>query len=595
MPLDFDLKKIQAKVNCEFRIYDTHAETTKVFKEQTSEIANSLDKPSLRGPLAAVMQELVVNGLKAIYKKIYFKQIIPAIGIQDIPYEAKLDLFRIEIESHQTKNFVQAAQRESLFVTVRINAVKEGLEMLVTNPGEPTDIEMNRIESTLENAKKLSNLSFIFGQDDDDQDEGEQDSRQEGAGLGFSLIIMAMRSLGIQLSNFNIFVKDKSTYARVVFPWRLFFKEKGESLNILDKTSYKKISLKLMENLNYYLLVFNNEGEVLKVSKNFLEDYKLSSKKKMIKEFIPEKFFDDVLKGGGNINLAGRIDNYRLSVNLSDTKVQDDMESKNKKVLFNISGFLNQDSTISTIWAPVLTDTTKTQKLSKGGITETLKLQKIIKPYLSSEILRKAHEMIKAGKESLPEERIKVSILFADIVGFTRKAEKVDPMQVVELLNIALGILVKSIDKQGGYIDKFMGDAIMAIFENPLDAIIAAVEVQLLFNELNGFREMTGQENIQLRIGVHTGKVMIGNVGTPDRRDWTPVGDVVNTASRLEKSAFTGSILISGHTYDAVKNFVQFEKKGKLKPKGKEEQIQVYFIKSVKFQRNGREVTLKIA
>ena len=407
------------------------------------------------------------------------------------------------------------------------------------------------------------------------------------------MIVMTLRSLGVQINNFDILVKNNSTYAKVIFPWRLFFDDKDEEVEVLNGPPSDQMLLELINNLGYYLLIFSNKGKILKISDNFIQDYRLTSQSSSLQEIIPKRFFKDILDAKSSIITKGRIDNYRLWIEFPSLNNSNSDKAQKTKSLFNICGYLNKDLTISTIWIPVFKDGIDSRSFSEG-LLEDIQFHKIIKPYLSSKMLKTTHEVIRKGKGSLPDELIEVTILFADIVGYTRKTEKMDPVQAVELLNIALGIIVKSINQHKGYVDKFMGDAVMAIFEYPLNAVIASVEIQSLFNELNTFRKMSEQNCIELRIGVHTGKVMIGNLGTADRKDWTVIGDVVNTASRLEKSSFEGSILVSDSTYNAVKDFVKLEKKGILKPRGREENMRVYFIKSVTFQKNGRDVLLEI-
>lgn len=97
-----------------------------------------------------------------------------------------------------------------------------------------------------------------------------------------------------------------------------------------------------------------------------------------------------------------------------------------------------------------------------------------------------------------------------------------------------------------------MGDSVMAIFRDPADAILAAQDMQSHSADINDLRSRAGQDILRLRIGIHWGEVVIGNVGTAERLDWTAIGDVVNTASRIEKNCTPGSILISQAMRDTV-------------------------------------------
>ncbi|MBL8491758.1 MAG: adenylate/guanylate cyclase domain-containing protein, partial [Rhodocyclaceae bacterium] len=128
-------------------------------------------------------------------------------------------------------------------------------------------------------------------------------------------------------------------------------------------------------------------------------------------------------------------------------------------------------------------------------------------------------------------------------------------------------------------IDKFMGDCIMALFDDPADAVASAADMQGHAEDINSLRNRAGQQVLQLRIGIHWGEVVIGNVGTAERLDWTAIGDVVNTASRIEKNCPPGEILVSTDVRDAIlakrpDDFVFGETFG-IRVKGKRGEIQV--------------------
>ena len=583
----FNLQKIAKKVEIELFSHDLHSKETKKIKEKVAEIAETLGKPSLRGPMVAISQEFLANGLKAVYKKIYFENVIPKIQMGELSYETKLHLFRIEIDSHQTKNFVHIAKENNSYVSVKFHTSKEGLALTVRNPGTPSGTEMHRIKSTLENAKKLLNLSYIF----DDDNTQEEESQKEGAGLGISLIVMTLRNLGIPLNNLDIYTEENMTYSRVLFPWGFFFDDSSEEVSIIKGSDLNKETIRVINNLSYYMIRFNSKGSLLSISDNFVKNYGLSTKRSSLMKMIPNKFFDDFFGGIKNISTETKIDHYYLKLNFDDkTQANDGNE---QTALFHISAFFNKDSTVTSIWRPIpksIED--KFSPLIQEKFVHTLKLQEFLRPYISTGIITKAEEIAQEEETVMSEELKSVTLFFADLVGFTKRVESVNPKATMNLFNIALGILVKAIETQRGYVDKFMGDSVMAIFDNPLSAIIAAVEIQTLFAELNKFRALSEENLIYLRIGIHSGEVLMGDVGPRHRKDWTVVGDVVNIASRLERSAPQGSVLISKDTFDLTKESVTFKKKGKLKAKNKE--IHVYFVQSVTFMKYGREVTLHI-
>jgi adenylate cyclase len=143
--------------------------------------------------------------------------------------------------------------------------------------------------------------------------------------------------------------------------------------------------------------------------------------------------------------------------------------------------------------------------------------------------------------------------------------------------------MIETTFKHDGTLDKFLGDAVMAIFGAPIThpdhasrAVRTAVAMQAGVAGLNERRAQEGREPIAIGIGVSLGEVVAGTVGTEDRMEYTVIGDSVNLAARLESSAKPGRILISGRTYDRVKDLVEVVSLGLLRVKGKEEEIEAY-------------------
>ena len=141
----------------------------------------------------------------------------------------------------------------------------------------------------------------------------------------------------------------------------------------------------------------------------------------------------------------------------------------------------------------------------------------------------------------LEGERLTVTILFADLRGSTALAERLAPEQVVAVLNTYLRVMARSVIDAGGILDKFLGDGLMAIFGAMGDpshgasaATEAALDMRTRLTALNVDRERSGDPVILFGIGVHTGEVVLGAVGLPERSDYTAIGDTVNTASRME-------------------------------------------------------------
>lgn len=178
-----------------------------------------------------------------------------------------------------------------------------------------------------------------------------------------------------------------------------------------------------------------------------------------------------------------------------------------------------------------------------------------------------------------------VTILFADIRGFTRMSEKMEPHQVVELLNEFFAEMTDLVFENGGTLDKYLGDGIMVLFGAPIakpdDALRATrtgMDMQVALARLNRDWEARRQQPLRMGIGVNTGQVTAGNIGTSRRMDYTVIGDSVNLASRLCANAAGGQILISESTFQELNGSLPAKKLDPIRVKGKETPVEVYEV-----------------
>ncbi|HUG54990.1 MAG TPA: adenylate/guanylate cyclase domain-containing protein [Vicinamibacteria bacterium] len=180
-----------------------------------------------------------------------------------------------------------------------------------------------------------------------------------------------------------------------------------------------------------------------------------------------------------------------------------------------------------------------------------------------------------------------VSVLFSDIVGFTTMSEKMSPAAVSLLLNDYFSRMTDIIFKYEGTLDKYIGDAIMAVFGAPLDmpdhserAIRAALEMRDQLESFNADRKEG--PTIRIRIGINSGKAVAGELGGINKKEYTVLGDTVNTASRLESSvAKPMAVVVGENTYNAVKDLFEFRSLGPATLKGKERTVEVYEVLSL--------------
>ncbi|MBT3311625.1 MAG: AAA family ATPase [Desulfobacterales bacterium] len=198
---------------------------------------------------------------------------------------------------------------------------------------------------------------------------------------------------------------------------------------------------------------------------------------------------------------------------------------------------------------------------------------------------------MKNGIEYREAERRMVTVLFADISGFTAMSEKLDPEEVGTLMNNCYLMMDDVFEKYGATVDKYIGDCVMVTFgapnavENaPQKAINTAIEIR---NKLQQFNRMnTFSIPLNIHIGVNTGPVFAGKIGGKVKKEYTVIGDAVNIASRLESVSEPGQILVGQSTFHSTEDFFKYKKTKPLELKGKTEQIDVYELLSVKEIKN---------
>jgi class 3 adenylate cyclase/tetratricopeptide (TPR) repeat protein len=207
-----------------------------------------------------------------------------------------------------------------------------------------------------------------------------------------------------------------------------------------------------------------------------------------------------------------------------------------------------------------------------------------LQSYLPKEL---ADKMRATGR--IEGERKQVTVMFADIYGFTALSERLDPEEVTTLTNEALKEMAEAVYQYEGYIDKFLGDAVMAVFGAPVvheDDPERALRAALAMRErLEGFNrrwiDRLGQP-LSLHIGINTGTVIAGNVGSDLRLSYTVMGDTVNTASRLEDASQPGQILVSRDTYRLTQAAFTFLALDPITVKGKREPLSVFELQRAK-------------
>lgn len=185
--------------------------------------------------------------------------------------------------------------------------------------------------------------------------------------------------------------------------------------------------------------------------------------------------------------------------------------------------------------------------------------------------------------DTLSENRRNVAVIFADISGFTALSEKMDPEEVRELINDCFNYITKPVYEMEGTIDKYIGDCVMILFgakyihaDDAKRAVLCCMEMMRLISEFSEERLSAKDISLSLSIGINYGLVVTGSIGNTFDKDYTVMGDIVNTAQRLQSNAQRGNILVSESVYIETKDIVSYSKPIKIKVKNKEHPVKCY-------------------
>jgi adenylate cyclase len=210
--------------------------------------------------------------------------------------------------------------------------------------------------------------------------------------------------------------------------------------------------------------------------------------------------------------------------------------------------------------------------------------RKLFRTFATREV---ADELLKSGF-SLGGKFVDASVMFADIRSYTSYSEKEDPAEIIELLNNYFALMFDAIIGHHGMVNQMLGDGLMAIFGAPMyrenhreEAVLAALEMMSLLEGFNQQQALENKTQVQIGIGIATGKMIAGYTGTQHRATYTCVGDTVNLAARIEAhtKAVQHPILIDLYTREGLPNEIECESLGPVVFKGKQQPIQIFAIK----------------
>lgn len=218
------------------------------------------------------------------------------------------------------------------------------------------------------------------------------------------------------------------------------------------------------------------------------------------------------------------------------------------------------------------------------GLLERDKVKNMFNKFHGSSV---TDDLLKGNLELGGRKKL-VTVFFSDVRDFTKFSEGHSPEQVVEMLNEYFQIMVAIINRHGGVVDKFIGDAIMAVWgapngseRDPFDAVKACLEMRQALAALNQLRESRGQVPLKIGIGLHRGDVISGTIGSMERMEYTVIGDAVNQASRIESAtkAFGCDLLLSDSLAEIVQNEFIVQEAGIVEVKGKSEPLKLFKVR----------------
>ncbi len=509
------------------------------------EIARTLERLQclrLRDSIILLLHKLITNMIRTMHRQAFQQAIESGLSIDITDKDGVFDeLLQNELTTHGDRNIEQFCKKNHFRITLTFPEEKDTLIQI-------------------DYPKNCDNSTYL-------------DNKLARA-IGFSLVKQEKQIPG----------KNPQAYrtARIIRNLTEQYSPQTSASHsqLLSHTEESDKTIAIFSKLSHGVMVFSSAGDILSISPAILNNLKLEispASVQTLTNIIPGHFYNDVLWGLILESEDGLFENYRIRIRVP----HDDSLS----VLFNVSGYRHNDMTIHTLWQIVSLDHKTTHTLTEGSMLNEARVHNITRNYVPQLVEQKAREIVRLGGNALPNEECQLAVLFCDIAGFTSYVENNEKEEsVIHTLNLILGRITKAVRQYNGIIDKFMGDCVMALFKEPHNAVLAALEIHKHSYDFNNLRMRAGKDLLLLRIGIHWGNVVIGNVGSSDRLDWTTIGDVVNTAARLEKSCCPGGILISDTLFKAIARGdhpeIRFSKTFQLKLKGKRSKQAVRYVQT---------------
>lgn len=532
----------------------------------------------LGSSLVTLVTELYYHSVIENFKFVFINYMIKEMGMQYLDQSEQENLFYAEMNSSRAENFKNLCLENNIFVSFSCQLDSAGMHFVIGHFGKLSAGNTKNIQTIIKSIESNSinkKLHQLFS----------ENSLSDKYDKGMAMALFAFRGMGIPNEFFKIKNHGNKVSYTITIPLDRFQTGHSKIRVSNDNELVKKVVWEIFDELQLATVIFSSHGNIVEVSDQLLNILNISSDEiESLKLKIPQNFFEDLFVSPFSLHNFKIFENYRVSLPIRNSNLQ---------CLFNVSGIKKADNTIVTLWQAVNIDE-HSDKFNRGSLFENMNFIKMISPYIPKMVVEKAKSSIKQGLTILPVESDEATIFFADLAGFTQKSETMSHQEIVELLNLTMSNIVTIIERHKGYVDKFIGDGVMCIFFDTLSSVIAAIEIQNNLINLNEFRAITSQPLLDLRIGINSGRVILGSIGTKERMDWTALGDVVNTASRIESNTPINNVGISQATYEIVKENVTIKNQISIKLKGKQKEETLLFVDSVSFAKDGKQVKVAL-
>ena len=333
-----------------------------------------------------------------------------------------------------------------------------------------------------------------------------------------------------------------------------------------DIQNMKNYSESMLESMSNGVITLNEDGKIVTCNTAGLLIMKVTPAE--ILDRPAEAFFTGI-----NAWVMEKIERVEVT-RKSDLTIDAELEFGNEKISANLTVLPLVNVEKKKLGTMIVIDDISSEKRMKSTMS------RYMDPGLADQILTGGEDIL-GGKSTM------ATILFSDIREFTTLTEELGAQGTVSLLNEYFTIMVDCIQKEGGMLDKFIGDAIMAAFGTPIAhdddedrAVKAAISMIRSLSAWNAKRSAEGKRPVRMGIGINTDIIVSGNIGSPKRMDYTLIGDGVNLASRLESlcKQYHTSILISEYTYRKLHGTYRIREVDSVVVKGKTEPVEVYEV-----------------